>query len=102
MHSLVWVALLLTQNIPGLGSDPLKKGPLPPIARERTEPPARVDIETRHVQTLDELHKLIDEATALESELQNAGAATVPAGALKRVDRMRRQIKLLESRLRGK
>jgi len=94
------VTVALAQNIPGLGTDPHKKGPPPPVIKQRVDPPAREDAQAAHDRTLGELDALIAEATALRAELEANGPDRIGKASAGRIDMIRKKLKAVEAGLK--
>lgn len=88
------------QGIPGLGTDPLKKGPLPPLTQVRTDPPNGEGAQAAHTRALSELKNLIDAAAALRSQLETDGPNLVRVDAAPRLRAMKKALKAVESALK--
>jgi hypothetical protein len=97
---LVLVIGAAAQTIPGIGTDPLKKGPVP-MSGKQIDPPGTSPADI-HQKTLTELTQLIEQATALEKELKEAGPQEVSAESAKRVAKMQKLLKHIEAGLKAK
>lgn len=95
-------AIVPAQRIPGLGTDPIQKNPRPQIVKARVDPPDRGSAEATHSEALAGLSSLIEEATALRSQLQTDGSAKLRADALRRIDSMKKRLKSVEAAIKGK
>ena len=101
-QALVLMLSCYAQSIPGLGSDPMKKGPLPPMVQVRTNPPRTEAAEAAHSRVLSELKDLIDVATALREQIEKDGPNVVHADAAAKLREMKKSLKAAESGIKPK
>ena len=89
----------MAQSVPGVGND-VTRGRRLKVVKPRLSPPD-TDAATARAQALAEMSKLLEEANSVQKELQTPEAGKLNADIFKRLDRIRRSLKKVESALKG-
>ncbi len=96
---MVFALTSLAQSNPVVGTDTTRRRGVT-VVNSRISPPA-TDAATARAQALAEMRTLLEEANAVQKELQTSEAEKLSADLFKRLDRIRRSLKKVDSALKG-